>query len=524
MTTETMDDPIDLFQNLRRIAEYPGLLEGSSKFAYEFDDGSSDESKAIRRLLDKIQDVPFMNSVVLSEYSSRKVKGKAAWDFLLEGLGEEALEQAKADFKKSNIPVQAILSKATPAPFGKGSETVFDETVRKAWEIPAEHLGEKLLSELKQVGKQAVAPMQPRHCTGKRWNIVPYKMQIYGPGGKFAPHVDTLHAENHVATLVVALPSLHSGGQLEIVSQGETNVVDFSRNSSECLQAACFFTDCQHEVKEVTAGYRIVVQYDVFEEVFSEQEEGSVSESNSNEDGKSDEQKDDKKAKERREERNFEQREQLSHRLYCLGKVNGISSDNVRFNEVPEKTSTMLCDAMDDYLGEENTHAAIFLRHRYPSGALALNILKGVDRLLFDVLDGSGRFHLKLQGVVTEFISDDEWPTLSLDRASIYEVSPEQIAGVKLSKKRSKKQKYGNREKELVQVFLPFNADPGFRQLRKQSWMEHTGNCAQEAVLVYYQTILLIESKNEYHSEEDEELSYDDDGDLDVAALERDAA
>ena len=40
---------------------------------------------------------------------------------------------------------------------------------------------------------------------GVDWDQKLYKIRIYNKGSKFASHVDTLHAENHVATLLMGL-------------------------------------------------------------------------------------------------------------------------------------------------------------------------------------------------------------------------------------------------------------------------------------------------------------------------------
>jgi len=85
--------------------------------------------------------------------------------------------------------------------------------------------------------------MQPH---GMKWTCEPYKMHLYGPGGKFQRHVDTLHAENHVATVVVGRPSSvpHEGGNLVVDFRGETRTLAFAARdpSPDAVQAVCFFT------------------------------------------------------------------------------------------------------------------------------------------------------------------------------------------------------------------------------------------------------------------------------------------
>jgi len=47
---------------------------------------------------------------------------------------------------------------------------------------------------------------------------VPYKLNVYGPGGFFKPHVDTpsLSAARMIGTAVVVLPCAFSGGALRV--------------------------------------------------------------------------------------------------------------------------------------------------------------------------------------------------------------------------------------------------------------------------------------------------------------------
>tara|TARA_R110002003_G_scaffold3_22_gene134 strand:- start:26993 stop:27403 length:411 start_codon:yes stop_codon:yes gene_type:complete len=88
--------------------------------------------------------------------------------------------------------------------------------------------------------------------------------QIYqGPSGFFKPHVDTPRSEFQFASLVVCLPSGHEGGQLVVRYQGHATTFDWS-GSIESIQWAAFYSDCEHEVLEVTSGYRITLTYNLF--------------------------------------------------------------------------------------------------------------------------------------------------------------------------------------------------------------------------------------------------------------------
>jgi hypothetical protein len=99
-----------------------------------------------------------------------------------------------------------------------------------------------------------------------------YKFHVYSaPNGKFKPHVDTPRSKDQIGSLVVLLPSAHHGGQLTVSNAGAAgqNVV-FDCWSTEDdtapaeIKRAAFYSDCEHEVHEVTSGHRITLTYNLF--------------------------------------------------------------------------------------------------------------------------------------------------------------------------------------------------------------------------------------------------------------------
>ena len=89
-------------------------------------------------------------------------------------------------------------------------------------------------------------------------------MQVYeGPSGLFKPHLDTPRSDLHFGSLVVCLPSAHDGGQLHVRHQGHTTTFNWSTDSSN-IQWAAFYSDCEHEVPQVTSGHRITLTYNLF--------------------------------------------------------------------------------------------------------------------------------------------------------------------------------------------------------------------------------------------------------------------
>lgn len=68
-----------------------------------------------------------------------------------------------------------------------------------------------------------------------------------------------------MGSLVVCLPALHEGGQLVVRHQGREKVFDWSgEKGTNTIQWAAFFSDCEHEVLEVTSGHRVTLTYNLY--------------------------------------------------------------------------------------------------------------------------------------------------------------------------------------------------------------------------------------------------------------------
>lgn len=68
---------------------------------------------------------------------------------------------------------------------------------------------------------------------------------------------------------MVALPCHHEGGQLVVRHADQTIKFDRSASGSQgrtvsAVQWAAFYSDCEHEVKEVTEGHRITLTYNLY--------------------------------------------------------------------------------------------------------------------------------------------------------------------------------------------------------------------------------------------------------------------
>jgi len=175
----------------------------------------------------------------------------------IEGIGE-------IGFPLTPNGVKEIIKKAKKAPFGKGSKTVTDTTVRSAWEIDASMLSfhnEEWLPFFKEILETVKKGLSLEHY---EIEASLYKLLIYEKGDFFLPHKDSEKEKGMFATLIISLPSKHKGGELMIRFDGQEEVIDFAPSASSYkIPFAAFYADCEHEVKPVTSGYRVNLVYNL---------------------------------------------------------------------------------------------------------------------------------------------------------------------------------------------------------------------------------------------------------------------
>ena len=158
-----------------------------------------------------------------------------------------------------------LRSVADKAPFGKGLDTVLDESVRKAWQIDADkvHFADEVQwqSVLNGIVSDAVSSLGMTYNNNVRAHL--YKMLLYEKGGFFKKHKDTEKEKGMFGTLIIQLPSTFTGGALVIEHAGEKKTFDFSSKSREGIFATAFYADCEHELLPVESGWRICLAYNL---------------------------------------------------------------------------------------------------------------------------------------------------------------------------------------------------------------------------------------------------------------------
>ncbi|KAL9968068.1 hypothetical protein ACROYT_G026395 [Oculina patagonica] len=169
---------------------------------------------------------------------------------------------------RTAISIHDLIGLCSQAPFGRNEETVVDTTVRSCWQLNPEEFTissnptwNKAFDELTTAASRILAP----GVKSRNVELRLYKLLVYEKGSFFLPHRDTQKDENHFGTLVLSLPVKHKGGTLFVRHMGQERSYNLGpgRVTSKC-QWAAFYTDVEHEIKEITSGNRITLIYHLY--------------------------------------------------------------------------------------------------------------------------------------------------------------------------------------------------------------------------------------------------------------------
>lgn len=172
----------------------------------------------------------------------------------VDGVGPVRLPIGAAQERK-------LVSLARPAMFGLGEETLTDISVRDTWELTAHQVS--LGGEWEQLLEAALVEVHeglglPR---GARLRAELHALLVYGPDQFFAPHQDSEKDDEMVATLVVSLPSVHTGGALVVSHGGQSRT--YRHSDRDEIGFVAFYADCLHEVRPVRSGRRVTLTFNL---------------------------------------------------------------------------------------------------------------------------------------------------------------------------------------------------------------------------------------------------------------------
>lgn len=96
-------------------------------------------------------------------------------------------------------------------------------------------------------------------------------MVIYEKGSHIQRKRDNVKDKKELGTLVLQLPSIHTGGELIVYESDDrshnSKVIDFGQKNERnefSIQFAAYYADLEHEVLEIKSGYRLTLVYSLF--------------------------------------------------------------------------------------------------------------------------------------------------------------------------------------------------------------------------------------------------------------------
>jgi len=167
-------------------------------------------------------------------------------------------------FPVTEQQIDLLIHSAERAPFGKGTETVIDTSVRDCWQIDGSliHITGKAWSEsfnkiMKEVSEGLGLDDDQLHAEI-------YKLLVYQKGGFFSAHRDTEKVKRMIGTLSLSLPTVGEGGELVVLHGGKESIYDMNVQEPSELAYVAFYSDCVHEVKPITEGHRVSLIFNLF--------------------------------------------------------------------------------------------------------------------------------------------------------------------------------------------------------------------------------------------------------------------
>jgi hypothetical protein len=166
-------------------------------------------------------------------------------------------------FPLPQAQIAALIAAAERAPYGRGEQTVVDTSVRRVWQIDAARVRISGKSWTQSLGRILAETGRGLGCEDTAIQAELYKLLVYDPGGFFLAHRDSEKAPGMFGTLLLQLPSPHSGGELRIRHGSREARIDLSATDCSELGFAAFYADCEHEVRPVESGHRVCLVFNL---------------------------------------------------------------------------------------------------------------------------------------------------------------------------------------------------------------------------------------------------------------------
>jgi len=174
----------------------------------------------------------------------------------INGIGEIGLPLEIETAKK-------IINVSKKAPFGMGSKTILDESVRNTWELDPHFFKLNNPDWEKSIGKILARVREGLGLENSNIKASLYKLLLYEKNSFFKKHKDSEKENGMFGTLTICLPSKFEGGELSVYFDGKESTIDFSKASMYKIPFAAFYADCDHEIKPIKSGYKLSLVYNL---------------------------------------------------------------------------------------------------------------------------------------------------------------------------------------------------------------------------------------------------------------------
>ena len=213
--------------------------------------------------------------VVNIQYSADRALERLLWsverpgDFFAHGKLFAPMPRLEVDgagmlsFPVPGSQVRSLIKEAERAPYGKGSDTRVDRSVRDCWQIGADRVRLAGTAWPDTFSRILDAAASGLGCARGRLDAHFYKLLIYEKEGFFSAHRDTEKAGGMIATLSIALPTAGEGGELIVSHRGREFTIDMHVEEPSELAFAAFYADCTHETRPVVEGHRLSLVFNL---------------------------------------------------------------------------------------------------------------------------------------------------------------------------------------------------------------------------------------------------------------------
>ncbi|KAJ3565340.1 hypothetical protein NP233_g7690 [Leucocoprinus birnbaumii] len=164
--------------------------------------------------------------------------------------------------------IEALLNACQPVTFGRGGDTILDETHRKAWTMDVGAFSWLFNPDSGRFTAELAQGLCPWDQLDRGIRIEVDKLNVYASGGFFKSHKNKPRGVEMFGSLVVVLPVKYEGGSLFLRHGGRELEFDANRMleglPSATIAYAAFYSDVDHEVADISSGHRVTISYNLY--------------------------------------------------------------------------------------------------------------------------------------------------------------------------------------------------------------------------------------------------------------------